>query len=171
MYFARHARQYAWSARSFSCPHSEHSFFRGFLKVGLMIYVNVPCGTSLLQGALGKPRYTLCRLRALIALAAFTQTGFPQFQKKLVVLFAICRFAAEGKAMAKGRIFEYAVIYHPKAKKDKEGNEVSQKSEILKDVERVLAASEDQVAILAGRAIPEAYLDKLEDVEIVVRSF
>jgi hypothetical protein len=73
--------------------------------------------------------------------------------------------------MAKGKLFEYAVLYHPKSKKDLAGNEEVTKSIILTDVTRQLAATPDEVSILAARSIPPEYLDKLEQVEIVVRPF
>jgi hypothetical protein len=73
--------------------------------------------------------------------------------------------------MTKGKLFEYAVLHHPKPKKDLAGNEEPTKSAILTDVTTVLAASSDEVSILAARSIPEEYLDKLEEVEIIVRPF
>ena len=72
---------------------------------------------------------------------------------------------------AKGKLFEYAVLHHPKAKKDLAGNEEQVKSSILTDVTRILAASPEEVSILAARSIPPDFLDKLEQVEIVVRPF
>lgn len=70
--------------------------------------------------------------------------------------------------MAKGRLFEYAVIFHPKpAKKDEE----APPSEVIVDVKRVLCTDEKAAAMLAARAIPEAYADKLDNVEIAVRPF
>jgi hypothetical protein len=72
---------------------------------------------------------------------------------------------------AKGKLFEYAVLHHPKAKKDLAGNEETVKSSILTDVTRVLAATPEEVSILAARSIPTEFLDKLEQVEIVVRPF
>lgn len=73
--------------------------------------------------------------------------------------------------MTKQKVFEYVVLYHPKSKKDKDGNEETGKSKLLVDVTRVLADSDKEVGILAARLIPEEYLDKLEQVEIVVRPF
>ena len=70
-----------------------------------------------------------------------------------------------------GKIFEYAVIYHPKAKKV--GDEsVTDSSVIVVDVKRVVAKDEKTVAIMAAREIPEEYLNgKLEQVEIAIRPF
>lgn len=73
--------------------------------------------------------------------------------------------------MAKSKLYEYAVLHHPKTKKDLAGNEEIVKSSILTDVTRVLAAGPEEVSILAARSIPNDYLDKLEQVEIVVRPF
>jgi hypothetical protein len=44
-------------------------------------------------------------------------------------------------------------------------------SEIVQEPKWVLAASPDQVSILAARAIPEKYLDDLDQVEILVSPF
>jgi hypothetical protein len=70
-----------------------------------------------------------------------------------------------------GQIYEYAVLYHPKPKKV--GDEtVTDPSEIIVDVTRVVAKDESAVAILAARQVPEEYLNgKLEQVEIAIRPF
>ena len=74
--------------------------------------------------------------------------------------------------MAKGKLFEYAVLYHPKEKKDAAGNPLeSKRSIVVTEVTRVLAASDKEVAMLAAKAVPDDYNDKLEDVEIVIRPF
>jgi hypothetical protein len=73
--------------------------------------------------------------------------------------------------MAKGKLYEYGVIHHPKNRKDAAGNEEPVKSKIVTDVTRVLAASPEEVSILAARSIPDEYLDKIEQIEIVVRPF
>lgn len=71
------------------------------------------------------------------------------------------------ETMSKGKLYEYAVIYHPKHEKDK----VNRKSELLGEVTRVLAASDAEVSILAARSIPVEKLDHLDDIEILVRPF
>lgn len=74
--------------------------------------------------------------------------------------------------MAKGKLYEYAVLYHPREKKDAAGNPLeTKKSLLVKGPEHVVASSDSEVAIIAAKAIPEEYNDKLEDVEIVVRPF
>lgn len=68
------------------------------------------------------------------------------------------------------KIFEYVVLYHPKPKRV-DGEDVREKSVIVVDVKRVLAESEKDVNVIAGREIPVDYLDKLDRVEILVRPF
>jgi hypothetical protein len=71
-------------------------------------------------------------------------------------------------AQGRGRIFEYAVIYHPRKKsKDEE----VKRSEMIVEVTRVIATSDQEVVILASRKIPDTYLDKLDEIEIAVRPF
>jgi hypothetical protein len=70
--------------------------------------------------------------------------------------------------MARGKLFEYAVLYHPRKK---EKDEVEKVSVLIVDKTSVLAATEQEVSIKAARSIPEEYLDKLQDVEILVRPF
>lgn len=72
--------------------------------------------------------------------------------------------------MAKGQIFEYGVLFHPKAKDgDKEGGAL--KSELLVDVKRVIAGSEEEVAAIAVRELPAEYMDKFDQVDIQIRPF
>jgi hypothetical protein len=74
--------------------------------------------------------------------------------------------------VAKGKLFEYAVIYHPKEKKDAAGNPLeTKKSIVVQDVTRVLAGTDKEVAMLAAKSIPDEYNDKLDDVEICIRPF
>ena len=73
--------------------------------------------------------------------------------------------------MAKGRLFEYAVIYHPKRTKDEAERNVWPKSELLGEIKTVVAQSENEVSILAARSIDTQYMDKLEDIDVVIRPF
>lgn len=73
--------------------------------------------------------------------------------------------------MAKGKLFNYAVIYHPpKSKSDFELG-VDPKSELVSGPTSVLAADEVQARVYASRAIPPDYADKIDNLEIVVRPF
>jgi len=74
--------------------------------------------------------------------------------------------------MARGRLFEYAILWHPKEKKDAAGNPMeTKKSVIVQAPKTEIAVKEEDVAILAARAIPNEYVDKLDEIEIVVRPF
>ena len=73
--------------------------------------------------------------------------------------------------MAKGKLFTYCVLFHPKPQRDAGGNDTTPKSEILIKPTDVLADNADTVAKIAMRAIPKEYDDKLELVEIAVRPF
>lgn len=65
------------------------------------------------------------------------------------------------------KIYEYAVLYHPKGKKD----DLPKPSELIVDVKRVVAADEKSVAIMAAREIPTEYVDRLDQIEIAIRPF
>lgn len=73
--------------------------------------------------------------------------------------------------MAKSKLYEYAVLHHEPARKDSVGNETPVKTSILQQITLVLAESQDQVSILASRSIPESHIEKLSEVEIIVRPF
>lgn len=63
------------------------------------------------------------------------------------------------------QLFEYAIVLHPNPK------DSADRPTLVKDVERVLASSEDQAIMLAAREIPEEYLDVLDRVQVVIRPF
>ena len=63
-------------------------------------------------------------------------------------------------------LFEYVILHHAK----KKGDEPS-KTTLVKDIQRVIAGTESEVTMLAARAIPDEFLDKLSEVEIKVRPF
>lgn len=69
------------------------------------------------------------------------------------------------------KLFEYAVIYHPIATKDQKDAGENPKDVLLVDVTRILAGNDKEAAMLAARAIPETYTDKLDRVEIALRPF
>ena len=69
------------------------------------------------------------------------------------------------------KLYEYAIIHHPKVIKDAQGNETQAADTLLKSPTHILAKSDKEVAMRAAREIPESHLDKLEEVEIVVRPF
>lgn len=74
--------------------------------------------------------------------------------------------------MAKGKLFEYAVLYHPRPTKEQAERNEWPKSQIIVKPTTVMAGTETEVAMLAARA-PELaeHVDHLEDVETIVRPF
>ena len=69
------------------------------------------------------------------------------------------------------KLYEYAVIYNPLPTKDQNDRGEKPKSELIVDVKRVLSNSDKEAMMLAARDIPEAYTDKLAQVEIALRPF
>ena len=69
------------------------------------------------------------------------------------------------------KLFEYAVIYHPKLVKDQAGNETQGPDKLLVEPVFVLASNDKEVAMKAARSIPDEYVDKLEQIEVIVRPF
>ena len=72
--------------------------------------------------------------------------------------------------MAKGHLFEYAVLFHPKPRKV--GDETqTDPTEIVVAPSTLIATDEGTVSILVARQIPEKYLTMLDQVEILIRPF
>ena len=71
----------------------------------------------------------------------------------------------------KGALYQYAVLYHPKQTKDQAERNEYPKSVLIVAPVRVVAASPDEVGMLAARDIPNDYIDKLADCEVVVSPF
>jgi hypothetical protein len=72
----------------------------------------------------------------------------------------------------KQRLFQYAIIFHPRqTKSDKDKGSRAKSVMVTEGVITVLAADEAEVQVLAARVIPEKYIDKLDCVEIALRPF
>lgn len=69
------------------------------------------------------------------------------------------------------QLFEFAVLYHPKETSDAQGNDTTPKDTMLVLPTAILAGSDREVGIIAARGIATEYLDKLDQVEIVIRPF
>lgn len=65
------------------------------------------------------------------------------------------------------RLFEIAVIYNPKKDTDIE----DKVSSIVVPITSVLAKDLTMAQMLAARLIPDAYANKLDQIEVVVRPF
>jgi hypothetical protein len=68
-------------------------------------------------------------------------------------------------------LFQYAILFHPKPTKDAQGNDTTLPTEIVVPITPVLAGSEQEVAMLAARQIPEKYLEQLAEIEVIVTAF
>lgn len=65
------------------------------------------------------------------------------------------------------RVFQFCIIKRATGEERKAGK----KDELVVNTESVLADSEQQVVLLAGRRIPEDQLEFLDQMEIAVRPF
>ena len=68
-------------------------------------------------------------------------------------------------------LYEYAIVHTPKTTTDAQGNDTTQPSAILVEPTHLMAKNEKEVAMRAARMIPDAFLDKLDEVEVLVRPF
>ena len=75
--------------------------------------------------------------------------------------------------MARGKLFTVAILYHPPITKDKDGNEKTPKSIVVKEPHHILAANDQQAGLIAAKTVPEEYMDqeKLDGIEILIRPF
>lgn len=64
-------------------------------------------------------------------------------------------------------LYDYAIILQPKVNKD---GEVVEKGELVKR-DSILARDQEQATLIAGRAIPDEYMDRLDRLTIGVRPF
>lgn len=69
------------------------------------------------------------------------------------------------------KLYEFAVIYTPIQTRDQLERGEKPKSVLVVDVTRVLANADGEASMLAARAIPAEYADKLDQVQIAVRPF
>jgi hypothetical protein len=73
--------------------------------------------------------------------------------------------------MARGSLFEYAVLYHPTTKRNGAGEDITEPSTIVQSPKVVLAKTDKEVGMKAAREVPKEYEDKLDNIEIVIRPF
>lgn len=67
------------------------------------------------------------------------------------------------------KVFVFCAFHNPPETIN--GVENPEKPKIIVQPTTVLAKDEKQAGMLAGRALPEQYLDRLDQVEMVVRPF
>lgn len=71
--------------------------------------------------------------------------------------------------MSKKKFFEYVVIHHKEVKQ--ENNVVDYASVVLIEKTSALAKDEKSLGMLIARKLPEAVLDDLDNVEILIKPF
>jgi hypothetical protein len=70
--------------------------------------------------------------------------------------------------MAKGQLFQYAVLWHPNKKQDEEEG---LKTKVVVDVTTVLCNDQKEATMRAAMSIPAEYREQLDQVELFVRPF
>lgn len=73
--------------------------------------------------------------------------------------------------MSKMKLFEYAVLFHPKATKEQKDAGEEPVSRILMDSITMLARDQNEAVMRVARELPSEYMTKLDQVEIMIRSF
>ncbi len=66
------------------------------------------------------------------------------------------------------KLFQYAVIFH--GEKNEQGKQAD-KDCIVVPITTVMAADQAQASMMAARAIPEDYVDRMSQLEVAVRPF
>jgi hypothetical protein len=65
------------------------------------------------------------------------------------------------------KLFQAAVLWHPTEEQKREGK----KHKIIVTMHDLLAPDLNKAQMIAARSIPEAYLDQLDQVEVICRAF
>lgn len=65
------------------------------------------------------------------------------------------------------KLFQYAVIWNPNKKEEKEG----EKAKLVVEVTTVLAKDDKTAMMMAIKAIPKNYEDKYDQLDIAMRPF
>lgn len=66
------------------------------------------------------------------------------------------------------QVFQYVAFYNPKTV---DGGKCGEKAKIIVEPQTILAKDDKEATLKAARALPEEYVDRLDEVEIAVRPF
>jgi len=69
--------------------------------------------------------------------------------------------------MERVKLFQYAAIFHPSENEMEDG----EKAKVIIEPSTVLAKDEQVAVLLIARQLPEAYVEKLDQIEIAIRPF
>lgn len=70
--------------------------------------------------------------------------------------------------MAKSKLFQYAVLWHPT---DKQSKDEDLKSKVIVDMKTVLAEDDRTLGLMAAMELPQEFKSQLNQIEIAVRPF
>jgi len=73
--------------------------------------------------------------------------------------------------MSKMKLFEFAVLFHPKATKEQKDAGEEPMSKVILSPDTMLAKDEKEAVMRVARELPEDLMPKLDQVEILIRSF
>lgn len=73
--------------------------------------------------------------------------------------------------MPRQKLFEYAVLYHPRSTKKQDEDGTVPETQILVAPKTILGYDDKTVGMRAVREVPDEYAEKLDRVEIIIRPF
>jgi hypothetical protein len=71
----------------------------------------------------------------------------------------------------KSKLFEYAILHHHMPTRAESEQGKKPESKILVQPQRMLARDEREAMLTVAREIPSEYLDRLDEIEVVIRPF
>lgn len=73
--------------------------------------------------------------------------------------------------MAQSKLFEFAIVYHERTTKAMEEKGERAQSKVVVDPKRFLARDDKEALLVAARDIPVEYIDRLDQIEVLIRPF
>lgn len=74
-------------------------------------------------------------------------------------------------AAPQSKLFEYAIVHHGRVTKAQEEKGERSKSAVLVEPKRFLARDEKEALLVAAREIPIEFIDRLDEIEVLIRPF
>jgi hypothetical protein len=67
--------------------------------------------------------------------------------------------------------YEYIIVFYPIPTKDEVERGVTPKAKLLIGPEGTMASNDREAGLIAARSIPEEYVEKLEQIDVILRPF
>ena len=67
--------------------------------------------------------------------------------------------------------YEYIILHHPAVSQREREDGVKKPSQVIKELNYMLAEDSKTVGLRAAREIPTEFIENLEEVEIIIRPF